>query len=271
MRSKALLRLSLLAAAATAAAGIAVVERGGAPATHRAAPAERTAAGDGLTVIELFTSQACSSCPPAEAFLAHLAAQHDDLLALEFHVTYWDDYVDGSRGRWQDVFADPAHTRRQREYNRRLRGREAIYTPQMIVGGSIEANGLAEDQVLSAFDVQRRRPAPPVAIEIDWTDGGLTVALSGRGQNDGSDAQVWLVTYDAAARTLVKGGENMGRVLDNHNIVRDLAHLANWSGGALTVPVGDVLLAPNQRCAVLVQHPDLGPIIAAAHCPAAPT
>jgi len=276
---------SILAAAVLLGGGIALAAIGtdrlglGSSETTSAAVPTTLAAADPapekLTVVELFTSQACRTCPAAEAFLADLSGRHPDILALEFHVTYWDNLVDGDRGRWKDLFSDPTYTERQREYNRRLRGFEGVYTPQMVIDGMVQANGIAREEVLSAISMGSQRDVANIRVDIEWnTADGMSVRIDGDFNSDNAapkDLGVWLVKYDAAARTLVKSGENMGRVLDNHNIVRDLVHIGQWSGGAISMPVGSVLLAPNQRCAVLIQTPDQGAIAAAVRCPAAPT
>ena len=102
------------------------------------------------TVIELFTSQSCYSCPPAEAFLGELVEERSDILALEFHVDYWDELV--HRGsKWKDVFSSPDSTQRQRVYNVSIRGRASVYTPQMIIGGAAEAVGSNRGNVLAAL------------------------------------------------------------------------------------------------------------------------
>ncbi|MCZ6605222.1 MAG: DUF1223 domain-containing protein [Alphaproteobacteria bacterium] len=224
-----------------------------------------------LTVVELFTSQSCSSCPPAEAFLAELVEQHDNVLGLEFHVTYWDNLVAGSQGRWKDIFSDPSHTQRQRVYNERLRGRPAVFTPQMVIGGAVQAVGTRRDEVLGAISMVARGDRKPVALEVDWIPaGGLAVSVWDFDAN-GPTGDIWLVTYEPARATFIPRGENAGRTLQNHNIVHDLRHLGRWSGGDVTVvEVGEYSLSADQRCAVLLQGPQQGPIYAAARCPDAP-
>ena len=103
---------------------------------ERPAIATAAAAEEVPTVVELFTSQGCYSCPPAEAFLGELA-KRSDVVALEFHVDYWDDLVYGSAGQWKDPFSDPAYTRRQQVYARGIPGGR-VYTPQIVVDGRLE-------------------------------------------------------------------------------------------------------------------------------------
>ena len=98
------------------------------------------AAAEQLTVIELFTSQSCYSCPPAEKILGKLA-QRDDIIALEHHVDYWDQLIHGSDGNWRDIFSSPESTDRQRRYNQSVEGRGYSYTPQMVFNGKAETVG----------------------------------------------------------------------------------------------------------------------------------
>ena len=106
-------------------------------------------------VVELFTSQGCYSCPPAEAYLAELA-ERTDIVALEFHVDYWDSLTYMWHGQWKDPFSSPQYTARQRDYNVAIRDQSGVYTPQMIIDGRYEAVGSRRPQV--ADDVQGRGP-----------------------------------------------------------------------------------------------------------------
>ncbi|MCZ6604872.1 MAG: DUF1223 domain-containing protein, partial [Alphaproteobacteria bacterium] len=123
---RAYMTLGIVACAAGAGAFY-IATAGYAPDRSRVASVSAPTPDDGLKVVELFTSQACISCPPAEAFLAELITQRRDVLGLEFHITYWDDFVDGPRGSWKDPFSDPAFTVRQTFYNARLREGAGIY------------------------------------------------------------------------------------------------------------------------------------------------
>jgi hypothetical protein len=198
------------------------------------------------TVVELFTSQGCSSCPPADAFLTDLAHQRHDVLPLAFHVTYWD-----SLG-WKDPYSLDAATVRQRAYARQL-GDDGVYTPQMVVDGttgfvgSDRARGL---QVIAAA----AHNFVPVSVARD----GQTLLVkvgSGTGQ-----ARVLLVGFDPAHQTPVGRGENSGRTLLESNIVRSLTPIGAWSGSAIELrqppPAGEGF-------AVLLQAED-GRIIGAA-------
>ncbi len=214
------------------------------------------------TVVELFTSQSCYSCPPAEAYLGELA-DRPDLVALEWHVDYWDDLVYGSSGRWADPFSDPAFSERQRVYNRAIRGRSGGYTPQMVIDGRLEAAGSRRGAVEAA--IARAATAPDlVSLTVSRTDeGGLAIAVEGTAP---SAADVWLVHLLDRRVTDVLGGENDGKTLANHNIVVGLERVGPWTTGSapLTVPA---LTGQGDGCAILVQAANQGEILAAAYCP----
>jgi hypothetical protein len=230
-----------------------------------AAPGAVSAGADGPpTVVELFTSQSCYSCPPAEAFLGELA-QQPSVIALEFHVDYWDDLVYGLAGRWKDVYSSPAYTRRQRSYNQAIKGKPTAYTPQMVIDGSREAVGNRRNAVQAAIEAanQDTRPRAQVSITPGAT-GGLTVALEGAAQ---APTQVWLARFILARTTQVQAGENNGKSLTNHHVVTELRQVGQWSGGAARMDLPEVELGPEEGCAILVQDGRPGPILGAATCP----
>ncbi len=207
------------------------------------------------TVVELFTSQGCSSCPPAEAFLGDLARK-DHILALELHVDYWD-YIG-----WKDPFALPATTDRQRRYNQRL-GRGYVYTPQMVVDGIAEAVGSDRAAVKRAIQTARETPGPRVAVRVGTTDrGNLTVELPASDTKVLCD--VFLIGYDPLHMTRVLRGENGGRTLNNYNVVREFQHVGFWSGQAAAIELPKLDLAAMRSWAVIVQVEDAGAILGAA-------
>jgi len=218
-----------------------------------------------VTVVELFTSQSCYSCPPAEAYLGELAAR-DDIVALEYHVDYWDKLNYGSHGRWKDVWSKPEMTARQRDYNAELRNTRSVYTPQMVVDGRSEAVGSREREVDNLITQARRDGAPRVAVNLDRRAGSaLDISVSGAG---GEKADVWLVTFVREHTTKVLRGENHRKSLTNHNIVRDIRRVGAWDGTAAGIAVEDLSLEDGQGCAVLVQDGATGPVLGAAYCPA---
>ncbi len=197
-------------------------------------------------VLELFTSQGCSSCPPADALLAALAGTRDDVLALDFHVDYWN-YLS-----WRDPFSSAANTQRQRRYAAAL-GTE-IYTPQLVVDGQYQAVGSDRAAVMAAIATARPAILPGPALSFAPNDTGLTVDV-GAGEGAGD---VLLIGFDAQHVTEVGSGENAGRVLREVNVVRSMTLVGQWHGNALQYhpvrPAGDLL-------AVLLQAPD-GKILA---------
>lgn len=192
-------------------------------------------------VVELFTSQGCSSCPPADAFLTDLAVQRQDVLALAFHVTYWN-YLG-----WRDPFSLDAATARQREYARFM-GEDEIYTPEMVVDGTTAFVGSNRADGLRAI-----AHAAPKSIPLSIRTDGRQLAISvGSGAGQG---RILLVGYDQSHRTTVGRGENSGQTLVESNIVRSLTPIGSWAGNAMTLsaPVPDgttfaaLLQAPNGR------------------------
>ena len=200
-------------------------------------------------VIELFQSQGCSSCPPANANLFAWAAR-DDALALNFAVDYWD-----SLG-WKDTFAKPAFTARQYAYARTL-GHGEVYTPQTIVNGRADVTGAdaAELQALTRRE-DRGAGGPDLSFEAGRVAIGAGLAPPG-------GAEVWLARYDPAPREVaVKRGENAGRLLPHAHVVVDLVLLGRWDGEAerLDLPTKT---DPRLVDAALVQAAGTGPILAA--------
>ena len=220
--------------------------------------------GGDKTVVELFTSQSCYSCPPAEAYLGELAGR-GDVIALEFHVDYWDELVYGAAGRWKDVFSSPANTERQRVYNRNIRGTTQVHTPQMVIDGHAEAAGTRKGDVENAIAGRSRDQRPRLDVAIaNAPGGGLTVAIDGPVKGP---AAVWLARFKRADVTRVQAGENEGKTLTNHHVVTGMERIGMWSGVATTATVQGVALAPGEGCAVLVQNEAQGPILGAAACP----
>lgn len=206
------------------------------------------AAPDKLTVVELFQSQGCSSCPPANAILNGLA-DRADLLPLNFGVTYWDQLG------WKDSFADPAYTARQWEYAK-SGGRGNVATPQFIVDGVGVITGSNGRQLAQSIAIEGRKASGP-----DITvDGGRISIAAGKAA---TPATVWLVRYDPRTRNVKIGrGENGGRILPHRNVVTGLRALGTWNGSAKTFDQPTYKSA-TERSAVMIQQGTGGPIIAA--------
>lgn len=197
------------------------------------------------TVVELYQSQGCSSCPPADAVLNALA-DRPDVLALSFAVTYWDQLG------WKDTFADPAFTQRQWDYAR-ASGRTYVATPQMVINGGGVVTGGDPAQVDAAI----RRLGRPVAGPTIVRAGGALAIGTGKGT-----ATVWLVRYDPRTIAVpIRAGENGGRTIAHRNVVRQLVQLGQWTGSPLRLALP---AAPaGLSSAVLVQQGRGGAIIAA--------
>ncbi|MGP0057909.1 MAG: DUF1223 domain-containing protein [Beijerinckiaceae bacterium] len=199
-------------------------------------------------VVELFTSQGCSSCPPANANLIKLS-QQPGVLALSFSVTYWD-YLG-----WKDVFGKPEFTNRQAVYEPGL-GQPGPFTPQMVVNGHFSTVGASLGDVESLIAKAAGDAGPEIALSA----GKLTI---GQGRAPAEGADVWLVQYDAnIVNVPVARGENTGRTLPHTRVVHSLSRLSDWNGQALALAIPP---APaGLRTAILVQTHNGGPILAAA-------
>lgn len=179
------------------------------------APRATAVADEGPLVIELFTSQGCSSCPPADALLDRLARgplEGRALAPLSFHVDYWDDLG------WPDPFAAPAWTERQRTYARAL-GDRGVYTPQLVIGGAVGLVGSQERAVTRAIAAAPRPARLPV--DAAWAEGVLTLTATAP-----ADADVFVALYQDGTRTAVPRGENAGATLAASRVVRRLVRVA---------------------------------------------
>ncbi|MGH6914086.1 MAG: DUF1223 domain-containing protein [Geminicoccales bacterium] len=203
-------------------------------------------------MVELVTSQGCNSCPPADRLLGELAGR-DDVLPLSFHVTYWD------RLGWPDTFGLEDSTRRQELYADWL-GERRVYTPQIVIGGPIDVVGSARGRVLDAIELLRGHApsGPPLTIAQ-----GRLLAV---GTGDPVAAAIWLVAFDGHHDVTIERGENRGRTLRYHQVVRELTRLGDWHGRAieLDLPLAALSAAARDGAAVLVQRLRDGAILAAA-------
>ncbi|MDH7971595.1 DUF1223 domain-containing protein [Sphingomonas sp. AR_OL41] len=235
-------RLSLAAGAGTTLAALLVATGSFFPAAAGAADAAHP------TVVELFESQGCSSCPPANANL-NAIADRPDILALNFAVTYWDQLG------WKDTFAQPAFTARQWDYAR-AGGRGQVATPQVIVDGRDTVVGNDAQQLAAVIRRSGRGEAGPA---ISSTAGGVTIAAGSAARA----ATIWLVRYDPRTQLVpIRAGENGGRTLPHRNVVRSLEALGTWTGRAQSYRIAQ-LPPTGLREAVLVQEGSGGKILAA--------
>ncbi|CAM3107591.1 DUF1223 domain-containing protein [Sphingomonas antarctica] len=205
----------------------------------------RPANPPGLTVIELYQSQGCSSCPPALAVL-DVEANRADVIALNFAVTYWDQLG------WKDRFAKPAFTQRQWDYSHAAR-RGNVSTPQLIVNGGRAIVGSNEAQVNQAIAQNRLASQPAIAAQ------GATLAIAAQASLSGT---VWIVDYDPRRIPVpIAAGENGGRTLIHRNVVRALTPVGEYRGLVLKAPLPP-RVAGLERV-VLIQNGKGGPIVAA--------
>jgi hypothetical protein len=197
-------------------------------------------------VVELYQSQGCSSCPPANAALNAVANQ-PGVIALSFAVTYWD------RLGWKDIYADKAYTQRQYDYAHAL-GNANVATPQIIINGKTAITGIKQGELASSINTARPiTGGPSIKVENDQVIVG---------QGSGS-AYIWLISYDPRTHNVaVRSGENSGRTLPHKNIVRSLAKIGEWRGTAARFKLTSVS-NNHLKTVVLVQRIGNGPIIAA--------
>ncbi|MBR2817519.1 MAG: DUF1223 domain-containing protein [Reyranella sp.] len=213
----------------------------------------RDGATEGPWAVELFTSQGCNSCPPADAYLGRLA-KRPDIVALSFHVDYWD-YIG-----WKDPFASRETTERQRAYARVLKQRY-VYTPEMVVDGIGHDTGREPAPIERLLaEAQRRSPRRATPELSRSGNGPLTIKLAAFDLG-GKSADVTLAVYDRRHDTPINSGENQGRALANFNTVRHFELVSRWSGAAAEWTIPPENIGPLQGMAVLVQHADHGPVV----------
>ena len=199
-----------------------------------------------LTVVELFQSQGCSSCPPANANVMALA-DRPDLLTLSFGVTYWDQLG------WKDTFASPRFTDRQWEYAHAFH-RTQVFTPEVVVNGKADIVGADRSELEDLIRREQGAGGPEIRLERE---------LVSVGAGEGS-AQIWLVRFDPrVVQVAVARGENGGRTLPHRNVVKQLTSLGSWNGRPVSYALPPAA-EPGLRTAILVQAGSGGQILAAA-------
>lgn len=211
------------------------------------------ARADSPVVVELFSSQGCSACPPADALLADLATR-DDVIALGLHVDYWD-YIG-----WADTFASPQFTRRQYAYARAA-GRNMVYTPQMIIGGNERVMGNEPMQVADLI-MSHRDTEYPVRITISRADALLTVQAEAAMALPEYPMIVQIVRYDPARTVEITRGENAGNTITYANIVTEWTRIGEWTGeDSFSLSIAD---AGDGPVVAIVQMAGPGAILGAA-------
>jgi hypothetical protein len=244
MAFRGLIRLAALAVALSSLAGVLAAKAQDKP----------------LGVVELFTSQGCNSCPPADEFFASLAA-NPDIVALAYHVDYWD-YLG-----WRDTLSQKENTERQFEYMRAFNSR-SVYTPQAVINGRTHVNGASRGAVDGALNgMAKSGEGMQVAIKVSHSNDGVMIDAGDASGND-ADAHVVVIYFDAPQTVTIGKGENDGRSMTYWNAVSDIQTAGMWHGKAqrYELPISEV--AKKGGCAVLLQSVSKdglpGPILGAA-------
>jgi hypothetical protein len=209
--------------------------------------ASSDAGAEPRAVIELFTSQGCSSCPPADKLLSQFAAD-PSLIPISLPIDYWD-YLG-----WKDTLADPRNSARQRAYSH-VRGDRDVYTPQVVVNGSVHALGSDKDAIDAAIALSRKNGMTlslPVTMAV--SDGRLLVSVPGGGEGH-SLAEVWICGLLKAATVAIGRGENRGKTITYHNVARHWLKLGTWNGKGETwnLPLQEFDEEGIDAAAVMVQ------------------
>jgi hypothetical protein len=198
-------------------------------------------------LLELFTSQGCSSCPTADKLLGELA-NDPSLVALSVPIDYWD-YLG-----WKDTLANPAHSARQRAYSR-VRGDRQVYTPQIVVNGAMHVLGsdrAAVDRMIVQTDQKASVMSLPVLLAVTASNLNVTV----KAKDGDHTGEVWLCPLAKAVTVAIGRGENHGRTITYHNVVRRWVKLGDWTGTDATwnVPMSEIKSDDIDAAAVMVQE-----------------
>jgi hypothetical protein len=222
-------------------------------------------AGEPRALLELFTSQGCSSCPAADRLMGQLA-KDPALVALSVPVDYWD-YLG-----WRDTLANPAHSARQRAYAR-VRGDGQVYTPQIVVNGALDALGSDQTAVEQAIaETTKESGVMSVPITLSVNGSALSVKVPSAETSEQAAAEVWLCPLAKTVAVAIARGENRGRTITYHNVVRNWVKLGNWKGAESTwdVPLPQIKAAGIDAAAVMLQegtHDRPGIVLGAALTP----
>ena len=224
----------------------------------------RPAHADPRAVVELFTSQGCSSCPPADKVIGELA-KDPSIIALSMPINYWD-YLG-----WKDTLADSRFTARQKAYSR-VRGDREVYTPQAVINGEVHVIGSDRAGIESAIGATRKADGV-MSVPVTMTQAGKQITVSVAAAHDSSAAkhgEVWLCSISKAVPISIGRGENSGRELTYYNVVRSLVKVGDWNGTqeSWSVPLDSVAHDGVDGAAVLVQDGNRdkpGPMLGAAY------
>lgn len=211
-----------------------------------------------LVVVELFTSQGCSSCPPADDLLAELG-KGENILALSYSVDYWNFLG------WEDTFSQPDCTLRQKKYNNAL-GKNGVYTPQMIIQGAGDLVGSRRDLANRMISAARKKTAHYPAPEITFETDGDMINLNIAAIKDKPKGTIWVIGYNKMESVDILRGEQAGHRRSYHNVVHAIKRIGSWMGQEvkLTLSKADIGRKAYDAYALLLQDGEVGPIIAAA-------
>lgn len=211
-------------------------------------------------VVELYTSQGCSSCPAADALLNRLA-ERDDIIAVSLSVDYWD-YLG-----WKDTLAQVKFSERQKAFAKAL-GDGMVYTPQVVVNGAVHVNGSDERKIAAAIaKTNKSMAASHVPVRLSTAGDKLVVEIGTAPQGTASkEATIWLAVMSPSVQVPITRGENKGKTVTYSNVIRDLMPIGTWNGKPMTVQLQrhSIVHDGAERCAVLVQEGLAGPIVGAA-------
>jgi hypothetical protein len=209
-------------------------------------------------VVELFTSQGCSSCPEADALLGRLA-QREDVIAISLSVDYWD-YLG-----WKDTLAQVKFAERQKAYAKVL-GDGMVYTPQVVVNGLAHVNGSDAAKIERTLE-KTAKAVGHVPVRMSTVDGKLVVDIGAAPVGTaGKEATIWLAVMSPSVEVPITRGENRGKTVTYSNVVRELIPIGMWNGKAMTVQLEkhSFMHKGAESCAVLLQQGQAGPIVGAA-------
>ena len=215
-----------------------------------------SAADRAPVLVELFTSEGCSSCPPADAYLGELV-KRPGVIALSFHVDYWN------RLGWTDPFSSAEATARQKGYAASLK-QSYVYTPEMVIDGRVHEAGSRRENVETLLTAARTNAVFPIALTRK-PDGGAEAVLPAADAGATTDATIWLVLYDRSQTVAVKNGENGGRTITHANVVREIRRVGTWNGQAARVKLPIDAAGARERggAAVIVQAGSYGTVLGA--------
>ena len=223
----------------------------------------RPALAEPRAVVELFTSQGCSSCPPADKIIGELA-KDPSVIALSMPIDYWD-YLG-----WKDTLADPRFSARQKAYSH-MRGDRDVYTPQVVVNGSAHVIGSDRAGIEDAItDTQGADKVMSVPVTMTLSGKQINVSVAASGKSPAEHGEVWICSISKAVPISIGRGENSGRQVTYYNVVRNLLKVGDWNGssGSWTVPLENISREGVDAAVVYVQdgsHDKPGPMLGAAY------